>query len=316
MKVLLHGDTLNYRGTTVALTDYAKYNQEILGNESVIAYCKSHGTTKDVGSVQAVIDELSKKYKVVGYETGELEAVIDSNKIDTSYFIRAGQKDFIPKNCKTAVHAVFQFNEPHGDRYAYVSKWLADEMSEGKLPFVPHIVDLPTPTSTYREILSIPEDKIVIGRLGGFYTFDIPEVKKLVTAIAHREDKFVFLFVGTEPFVDHPNVKFISEIYSPQKKANFINTCDAMLHARLRGESFGLSIAEFLSLDKPVFAWRGGYDKNHIDMLKDADTLYNNESDLLYLLHNARDFSSTWSDLVQDYKPAPVMQKFNEVFLT
>lgn len=315
MRILFHGDTLNYRGTTVALTDYANYNQEILGNESVIAYCTSHGSAKDVGSVPAVIEELSKKYKVIGYEAGELNEVIENFSIDTSYFIRAGQRDFLPTNCKNAVHAVFQFNDPHGDRYAYVSKWLSDEMSSGSIPYVPHIVNLPRPTGDYRNALGIAADKIVIGRIGGYYTFDIPEVKKYITRLVQDNDKFVFLFVGTEPFVDHPNIKFINEIHSPQKKANFINTCDAMLHARIRGESFGLSIAEFLCLNKPVFAWNGGYDKNHIDMLKNTGTLYNNETDLNYFLHNIPEFSRDWSTLVQDYKPGVVMNKFNEVFL-
>ena len=36
MRVLFHTNTLNYRGTTVAISDYARYNQEVLGNESII----------------------------------------------------------------------------------------------------------------------------------------------------------------------------------------------------------------------------------------------------------------------------------------
>ena len=55
MKILFHANTINYRGTTVAITDYAKYNQEILGNESIIAYCKTNGTERDMGNEQAVI---------------------------------------------------------------------------------------------------------------------------------------------------------------------------------------------------------------------------------------------------------------------
>lgn len=316
MKVLFHANTLNYRGTTVAITDYAKYNQEILGNESVIAYNVSLGYEKDMGSEQTVVDELKKRFNVVGYREGDLEGIISKEQIDTAYFIRAGQKEYLPKNCKTAVHAVFQFNEPHGDRYAYISNWLSKEMSDGTIPYVPHIVELPTPTSSYRDALGIDKNKIVIGRLGGYYTFDIPGIKEYIKRLVNDNDTFVFLFVGTEPFIDHPNVKFINEIHSLQKKANFINTCDCMLHARQRGESFGLSIAEFLALNKPVLAWNGGYDRNHLDMLKDSGTLYNNEDDLNYMLHNLNDFKQDWSDRVKDFKPEPVMKKFNEVFLT
>lgn len=316
MRVLFNGDTLNYRGTTVALTDYAKYNQEVLGNESIITYNASLGYEKDMGTEIAVVNELKKRFQVIGYEQDGLEKIISYEKIDLAYFIRAGSRENLPTNCKTAIHAVFQFNDPHGDKYAYVSKWLSDEMSQGTIPYVPHIVELPLPTGTYRDALNISSDKIVIGRLGGYYTFDIPEVKNYIIRLVNSTDKFVFLFVGTEPFINHPNVKFINELHSPQKKSNFINTCDAMLHARLRGESFGLSIAEFLSQNKPVFAWNGGYDKNHIDMLKSTGTLYNNETDLNYFFHNIPEFKKDWSTLVHSYNPKSVMQKFNEVFLS
>lgn len=315
MRVLFHTNTLNYRGTTVAVTDYARYNQEILGNESVIAYCKTYGQEKDMGNESAVIEALEKEFKVVGYRAGRLENKIDENKVDLSYFISAGHKEELPTNCKTAVHAVFQFNDPHGDRYAYISKWLSDEMSSGTIPYVPHIVDLPRSNTTYHESLGIRKDQTVIGRIGGYYTFDIPAVKSYIERLVNKTDQFVFLFVGTEPFVNHPNVRFINEIHSPVKKAKFINTCDGMLHARQRGESFGLSIAEFLSLNKPVLAWNGGHDRNHLEMLKDAGTLYNNEDDLNYLLHNIKDLKEDWTQRVREFKPEPVMQKFNEVFI-
>lgn len=315
MKVLFHTNTLNYRGTTVAITDYARYNRDILGNESIIAYCKTNGQEKDMGNEPAVIDALEKEFKVVGYRQGYLESKIDDNKVDLAYFINSGRKEELPTNCRTAVHAVFQFNEPHGDRYAYISKWLSDTMSGGTIPYVPHIVDLPEPTGTFRHHLGIREDQTVVGRIGGFYTFDIPEVRDYIIRLVNQTDKFVFLFVGTDPFINHPNVRFINEIYDPVKKANFINTCDCMLHARQRGESFGLSIAEFLSLNKPVLAWNNGHDRNHIEMLKESGTLYNSIPELDSILHTIKDFNQDWTKRVAEFKPAVVMEKFKEVFL-
>jgi hypothetical protein len=315
VKVLFHANTLNYRGTTVAVADYARYNQEVLGNESIIAYCKTYGQEKDMGNEPAVIDALEKEFKVVGYRAGRLENKIDENKVDLTYLISAGHKQELPSNCKTAVHAVFQFNEPHGDRYAYISKWLSDEMSSGNIPYVPHIVHLPRPTTSYRKTLGIRDDQIVVGRIGGYYTFDIQGVKDYIKNLVTNNDTFVFLFAGTEPFIDHPNVKFINEIHDVQKKANFIDSCDCMIHARERGESFGLSIAEFLFFNKPVLAWNGGHDKNHLEMLKGSGTLYSNEDDLNYMLHNLNDFKQDWSARVSEFKPEIVMKKFNEVFL-
>jgi hypothetical protein len=88
-----------------------------------------------------------------------------------------------------------------------------------------------------------------------------------------------------------------------------------MLHARQRGESFGLSIAEFLSMNKPVLAWNDGHDLNHLDMLKDSGLLYNDESHLNELIRSLPDFKEDWTKRVEQYKPVPVMNKFKEVFL-
>lgn len=317
MKILFHTNTLNYRGTTVAVADYARYNQDILGNESVIAYCKTNGQEKDMGNEPAVIEALEKKFKVVGYRAGFLEEKIDQEKIDLAYMIDSGQYKPTPKNVKTAIHAVFQFNEPHGDRYAYVSKWLSEEMSQGEVPYVPHIVNLPAANKNFRKHLGIHDNQTVIGRIGGYFTFDIPFVKQAIKNLVQETDRFVFLFVGTEPFIDHPNVKFINEFNDIQKKSNFINSCDAMLHARLRGESFGLSIAEFLYHNKPVLAWNNGHDRNHLEMLSGSNTLYQDERSLKDILYHLNDFvnTETWGNRVKDFNPTTVMKQFDEVFL-
>ena len=321
MKILFHANTLNYRGTTVALTDYARYNRSILGNESIIAYNMDLGYDKDMGSEISVINELRKEFTVLAYSNNPshdspLERWIGLYQPDLTYFIRAGNKEPLPTNCKTAVHSVFQFNEPHGDKYAYVSEWLSREMSGGVLPFVPHIVDLPEPNKDYRKTFGIRKDQIVVGRYGGYYTFDLPFVKQTVQQLASESDKFVFLFMGTEPFVNSPNVFFIKETHDVQKKSNFINTCDVMLHGRERGESFGLSIAEFLSLNKPVLSWNNGYDLNHLDMLKDSGLLYNDGTDIRRILNSLPDFKEDWTKRVEQFKPIPVMSKFKEVFLS
>lgn len=78
-----------------------------------------------------------------------------------------------------------------------------------------------------------------------------------------------------------------------QDESNFIGSCDAMLHARLRGESFGLAIGEFLFLDKLVVCWSGGYDRNHVNLLNmDRDLLYDDASTLKKLLKLQGDVSA------------------------
>lgn len=316
MKILFHVNQINYRGTTVAITDYAKYNQELLGNESVMVFNEGLGFEGEEGSSQVVVDALKKQFKVIGYTDSKLQEVVDAEKPDLTYFIRAGAKEFLPENTKTAVHAVFKFNDPHGDSYAYISEWLARTQS-ATAEFVPHCVSLPSPTKDYREAFGIKPEQIVIGRIGGYNEFNIPFVKKTIEKLVAENDNYVFLFSSTSPFIDHPNVKFISEIHDLQKKSNFMNTCDAMLHARQIGESFGLSIAEFLSMNKPVMAWSGGFDKNHVEMLKDSGLLYNNEEELKQILLGIKDFANKedWTQRVASFKPELVMDKFKQIFI-
>ena len=314
-RIAFHANTLNYRGTTVAITDYAKYNEELLGNESIIFYNKSLGYEKDVGTDVEVLENLSKRFNVVGYEDGDLARELGKNRAEFAYYIRAGNFEPVVENVPTAVHAVFQFYEPHGTKYAYVSDWLSKKMTNGRTPFVPHIVDLPAPDRDYREVLGIRKDQTVLGRYGGYYTFDLPFVKHAIYRLLDFNLDYVFLFMGTEPFIKHPNVIFLNETHNLQKKSNFINTCDAMLHARARGESFGLSIAEFLSQGKPVLAWEGGVDQNHLELLKNSNLLYN-ENNITDRIINIKALNDQdWRFRVRDFTPYNVMKKFKKVFL-
>lgn len=317
MKVLFHTNALNYRGTTTAIADYAKYNQEILGNESVICYNSSLPNEKEMGNVPEVIQKLKESFEVRSYDTTDRIDQLTKD-IDVGYFIRAGQKEFLPTNCRTAVHSVFQIAAPHGDKYAYISRWLAEKMSTEsvKYEYVPHIVDLPEANKDLREKLGIPKDAFVFGRLGGYDTFDLQWTYKQIEEYLDQNKGVYFVFVNTKPFSNHPNIKYVKEIISKQGKSNFIASCDAMIHARARGESFGLSIAEFLFHDKPVVAWEGGIDKNHLQMLAGSPTIYGPndfKNKLTLTIEEASKMSHKWR--VEQFQPKPVMEKFKEVFL-
>lgn len=311
MKVLFHTHTINFRGTAVAVYDYARYNEEILGNESIICY--NSGFNEEDKSEEKALDMFRQRFEVYSHDNNDEELQEHCDKADISYFIKYGfNNEFLPIT-RTAIHAVFQANDPHGTRYAYISRWLADEMNNGHT-YVPHIVDLPEPTKNLREQLQIPKDKIVVGRLGGFNTFDLPFVKQAVIEILNSDDRFVFLFANTQQFIQHKNMIYLQPFVDRQLKSNYINACDMMLHARQRGESFGLSVAEFLSQNKPVMAWEDGIDKNHLDMLEGSGLLYN-QSNVKEMLQSFKDFKQEdWSKRVEEFKPEPVMKRFNEVF--
>jgi glycosyltransferase involved in cell wall biosynthesis len=318
MKVFFQTDTLCYRGSTVAVSDYARYNQTILGNESIICYDMSRPYYYDGGTEPEVLGNLMREFKVVGYETvSDLQRLVDQEGVELAYFSRC-ERGWVPDNCRAVAHSVFQVYEPHADAYAYISEWLANEMNSrhnDTLPFVPHIVNLPEATGDLREELAIKPGQTVVGRIGGLYTFDLPFVKQAIVNLLNQRDDFVFIFAGTQHWIDHPNVKYIPEFHDLQRKANFFNTCDATIHARSNGESFGLAVAEALFMNKPVLTWAGGGDQNHTFMLRGSETIYTHENIADKLL-NVRDYitAEDWRLRVAEFTPERVMAKFQEVF--
>ena len=168
-----------------------------------------------------------------------------------------------------------------------------------------------------RSELGIKSNQTMIGRLGGYEQFDLDFVKQDIIKLLNTRDDFVFVFVNTRPWIHHPNIIYLDAIQNLQQKSNFINSCDVILHAREMGESFGLAIAESLSQNKPVLAWQGGNDQNHVLMLSGSPTLYNQDN-FYDMLTNCRSFINyeDYALRTEQFKPLPVMTKFNDVFLT
>jgi glycosyltransferase involved in cell wall biosynthesis len=314
MNILFHENQLCLRGTSVALYDYAKYNEEILGNNSYIVFHRN-STFNDI----PVIEKFANAFpnRVIAYnQFGEVNFICDKHNIDAFYIIKSGEMDGKLSNRKNCVHAVFQVYQPHGDVYAYVSEWLSDKVTNGKSPYVPHIVHLPEPNKNLRGMLGIPEDGIVFGRYGGRDQFDIQFVKEAILEFVNTRQNVYFVFFNTEPFGNHPRIKYLDYIVDLQDKANFINSCDAMIHARSMGESFGLSICEFLHGNKPVLAWEGGHDRHHT-LIVDKEFLYTDKHDLLIKMNKiwARGIDTNFKNSVEKFSPKNVMNKFKEVFL-
>lgn len=330
MKILFHAEQLNYRGTTNSILEYARYNQEILGNESVIVYSQEQPEGLDVGSVPEVIESVTSKFKTLTYKDNNHLNDIASD-YDFFYSQRAGERvdshtkreNALITSTKMGVHCVFQWYDPHGDVYAYISKWMSHNIAKmynaPVMPWVPYIVDLPEPNYDTRAHLGIGHDKFVIGRFGGYNTFDIPLSQKVVERVAKERSDIVFLFANTAPFCDLPNVLFMGPFWGQQQKSNYINACDAFIHARWLGESFGLAIAESLFFNKPVLACEMGFDRNHFETLKPFDLIYkeNDEEDLYRRILELRykvgiDYRKL---MINQYNPKNVMNQFKSVFL-
>lgn len=323
MNILFHTFQLNYRGVSCAIFDYARYNQEILGNTSTIIYEK--GTFDghiDMQTELIVLEKFNQHFKVLSYNKGEDLNDIAS-KYDVFYSQRAGwREDPFITSTKFVNHAVFQQFDPYGDRYAYISDWLSLKMSGGKQPFVPYIVDMPLPNplarSHIRNQLGIGEDKFVFGRLGAWASFNLLEVQSAIVNIVTKYNDIVFCFMNTNPFFYHPNIIYLNPTTDPQLKSDYISVCDAMIHARNNGESFGLAVCEFLFHDKPVLAWEGGEDQHHVQLLKNHNLIYNtsNVEEMILDLSISKKYPNVYRDIVKRFNPQTVMKQFKDVFLT
>ncbi len=311
MKIAFHSNQLGIRGTEVAMYDYARYNEELLGNESIII---SKEPSMSHFSHPLGVKRFKDRFSVYEYKDfSEVEAILDNENVDVFYAQKSGENDgIVSKGRKTIIHAVFQNHDPHGDVYAYISEWLGNKFNK---PFVPYIVDLPDVEGDFRKALNIPADAVVFGRHGGLPSFDIRFAQNTIKKIITQRNDIYFLFLHTNKFVDHENVIFLDGNPDLVYKVKFINTCDAMIHARIRGESFGLAVAEFSIKNKPVITkFSGNIDNAHVEMLGRKGIYYDNETELYEILVDfVPDNSKDWN-AYKEFTPEKVMPIFKNVF--
>jgi hypothetical protein len=279
VKIAFHDNCLCERGTTIAIYDYAYYNRELLKNESVILYKGS-----DSRNVAEVIEKCGKEFPLLTYnDWDEVDKILEKEGVDILYLIKGGENEGkLSKIKKNIVHCVFHTRNPHGDVYGKISSSIGDS----NIPIVNHIVHLPDTAKKKRESLGIPENAIVFGRHGGMSEFNIGFVQNVIERITNENPNIYFLFVNTNRFGrEKKNILFLDKIVDLEEKTEFINSCDAMIHARSMGETFGLAVAEFSIKNKPIITCRSG-DRAHLDMLKDNCFIYHNEESLYHIFNH------------------------------
>lgn len=315
MKIAFHSNQLCLRGTEVALYDYAHFNEVLLGNSSIVVTPRTSPYHE-----REAVERFISRFPVLLYNSAaELETILQKEGVDVLYCIKAGFNDgLVATCCKTVVHCVFKYYEPHGQVYAYISKWLANDASGGACPFVPHMVHLPDDRLDLRGELGIPPEAVVFGRHGGSDTFDLSFVHLVVREIAAARQDIYFLFLNTLPFCElHPRIIHLPGTADVVRKTRFINSCDAMLHARHSGETFGLSIGEFSIRNKPIVTWTGSHERAHLGILGDKGIYYNSAEQLIErLMLFEKHPEKSWDCYSSLFAPAAVMEQFNAVFLS
>jgi hypothetical protein len=303
---------MSLRGTEVAMFDYAFFGRKFLRIEPVIV-TRRWNRKHRWGAYRRFRQEFPVRFY------GEFEdahrAMVDCEAV---YALRGGGEDWQIPGVRNLFHGVFRDSVPMGDRFAYISPFLSRECP-GDHPYVPHMVWMPPPTGDLRAKLKIPSDALVFGRYGGHRTFDLPFVHRLVYDAVETFPNVWFLFLNTVRFGPrHPRVVHLPGTAYVQAKANFVNTCDAMLHAREDGETFGLAIGEFSVLNRPVFTWSGSHDGAHYEFLGERGFFYEDAASLWKQIEEFDPVSARgkdWDCYSEQFGPEPVMRKFGEVFL-
>ena len=315
MKIAFHDNSLSLRGTTVAIYDWAVWSREYLNLEPIIMYDLHHPANNN-----GVVDKFQKQFPVFGYSNvSQIDEILEKNNCDFFFMEKGGKPDgIISTVCKNLVNAISVCDESHihGDVYAMGSKWLS-KITDYKIPYVPYIVHLPDHNLDMRDELGIPKDALVFGRNGGWDTFDLQFVKQSIVETLEKRKDIWFLFQYTEPFYEHERIIYLEPTADLNEKVRFINTSDAMLHARNIGESFGLSCAEFSIRNKPVITYYNSLERNHIDTLDEKGIFYENKEDIDHILLNLdrNEITGLEWNCYQDYSPENVVQKFKEVYL-
>jgi glycosyltransferase involved in cell wall biosynthesis len=307
------------RGTEVAIYDYADHNETLLGNKSII-YCFTPQRQAELRYPpnRESYYKFKNRFQII-----EISDFSEIKGIDIFYTLVHGAKpdsyNFdldVWKNMRTVKHCVFDVSGKEGDVYCVISDQLNRKYGSN-LPVIPHMVCIGKTTEDLRSNLNIPKEAIVYGRYGGYPTFNVGIARQAVIDVACQDTNKFFLFMNTPKFCNLPNVIFLEGSTDMEVKRRFINTCDAFLHGRSDGETFGLAVAEFALCLKPIVSNAQCTDDAHFQILGNQIIKYHSKDELVNILKTfvPASFDMSNNGYLQ-YTPEKVMKIFNEVIIT
>lgn len=319
-KIGFLSNKLTLRGTEIALYDYAHFNEILLGNKSIII-TRDFNLVDDRNDLNiAAYDKFKNRFEVEYYiSQPDIDNIVIKHELTHLYIIKAGGWDgLISTKCKNLIHCVFFSQHKHGEVYSVISNNV-NLLNNTNYPVVPHMIYNSNIQEDLREKHidgGIPNDAIVFGRSGGIHTFDIQFVHETIAQIVNTRKDIYFLFLNTEPFYYHHQIIYLNGTTNMDLKRIFINTCDAMLHARASGETFGLTCGEFAIQLKPVIIYRDSPQNNHIEILGEKAILYSDANELHHILTT---FHKEKYDMQENgylnYTPEKIMQIFKYTYL-
>lgn len=315
MKVAFHSRLLTERGSEGAMLDYARLNRAVLGHESVI-FLPARPEFRD----HPLLQKWRGEFPVHFYQNKkDLGRLLEKENAEVLYLTKPGPFDrFLVPEVKNCIHAQFPCDEFHGDVYMFLSPWVSRVMTGRGESFVPFYVPTLRADPGLRKKLGIPREAKVFGRHGGWDTFNIPFVRREVARHARRHPQDHFVFLNTEPIRGTnrlKNIHYLPATVDPREKAEFLAACDAMLHARWHGETFGLAVGEFAVLGKPVLTYGGSREQAHLEMLGASARVYLNAEELQRRLEEFLPETVPVGEYGTYADPQKVMKIFQEKFL-
>ncbi len=334
------------RGVERSIFDYAYYNEIVLKNKSyIVSFSRNaqKNLNNEIDFPTNIVDYemFSNKFTMLEIEIMEdMKNIIEKYNIHFFYTQVHGKPEYIYQfdnkdiwgNCKTIKHTVFNTKYPESNFHISSSQFV-NLANNTNLPVIPLMTSFSKEDikikSNLRERLGIPQDALVFGRYGAYDQFNIPYVHYVIKSIVESDSlqHVYFLFMNTEPlFVKggfppyfHPHIFYLEFSNNNKDKIEFINTCDAMLHAREAGETFGMSVAEFSVMNKPILTAPYG-DNEHLLILKNKALIYVNDKHLRYIIENFRSYTE-WNtenkwNAYEDYAPEKVMEKFDKLIFS
>jgi hypothetical protein len=297
------------------MLEYARLNQSVLCNQSILCLPDNPSFAGN-----PILQKWRQEFPVILYRSEhDLGKALAQAGAEVIYLTKPGPWDgFLVPGVKNCVHAQFLFDEFHGDAYAYLSPWMSRVMTGRENSFVPFFVPRFESALNLRLKLGIPSHARVFGRHGGWDTFNIPFVREAVRQHAQKHPEDHFIFLNTEPIrgtAKMKNVHYLPATLDAGKKATFLAACDAMLHARWHGETFGLAVGEFAVLGKPVITFSESRERAHLEMLGKQALLYRNAGELAKVLKEFRPHKTHGTQYDKYADPQIVMEIFLARFL-
>jgi hypothetical protein len=286
MRIGFLTNQLGLRGTETTLWGYAHYYEQFYTIKPFIVVRKDIFEQQQSPDIRnESIQWFQQRFQVILLPTDAINEWLLKNKISVCLVECGGYpEDYVPTSIPTIVHSVFNATIPMGTVHTTISNYLAGK-GHPNVKVLPNILYLDDHSNNLRERLGIPKEARVFGRYGGYYQFDIPYVHEAILETAMEYSNIYFIFMNTAPFGNLQNVFFFEGTPDLNIKRAFINTCDAMIHARSDGETFGCAIGEFALCGKAIIT-SNFYDNAHLELLGSDAHLYKNKEELKNLFVN------------------------------